>query len=50
LTGVVAGSVRRIAPNAFAARFSLPSDQSSQVEIHVRAYNLYTSRPSGRTA
>ena len=34
----------------FVTRFTLPSDASTQVEVHVRAYNLYTARPSGRTA
>ncbi len=50
LPGAVPGSFRRLGENVFAARFSLPSDRSKQVEVHVRAYNLYTPRPCGRTS
>lgn len=44
LPGVIPESLRKDGANAFVARFSLPSDPSRQVEIHVRAYNLYTPR------
>lgn len=50
LPGAMPGSFRRPGENVFVARFSLPSDRSKQVEVHVRAYNLYTPRPSGRTS
>jgi hypothetical protein len=50
LQGVGAGSVRKTSSNTYIGRFSLPSDSSTQVEIHVRAYNLFTSRPAGRAA
>jgi len=48
LPGFISGSFRRVAENVFVARFKVPSDDARQVEIHVRAYNLYTARPSGR--
>lgn len=48
LTGFVLGSFHKLSDNAFTARFSLPSDALRQVEIHVRAYNIYTSRRSSR--
>ena len=48
LPGAIPGSIRKLEENVFVTRFSLPSDQSKQVEVHVRAYNLYTQRPSGR--
>jgi hypothetical protein len=50
LPGVVAPSFRTESANVFVTRFTLPSDASTQVEVHVRAYNLYTARSSGRTA
>jgi len=50
LPGASAPSFRKEGANVFVARFALPSDAAKQVEVHVRAYNLYTARPSGRTA
>ena len=50
LPGAVAPSFRKEGANVFVTRFTLPSDASTQVEVHVRAYNLYTARSSGRTA
>lgn len=44
------GSLRELGENAFVTRFSLPSDPLRQVEIHVRAYNIYTSRAAGRSS
>jgi hypothetical protein len=48
LPGAVKGSFIKEGANAFVAGFSLPSDGLRHVEIHVRAYNLYTPRPSRR--
>jgi hypothetical protein len=48
LPNVVKGSFSKPGENIFAARFSLPSDSSKQVEIQILAYNLHTPRPSRR--
>jgi len=50
LAGAAPGTVRKMEENIFVARFALLSDPSRQVEIQVRAYNVYTIRPSGRTS
>jgi len=50
LPGAAAPSFRKEGANIFVTRFALPSDASKQVEVHVRAYNLHTARPSGRTS
>ena len=50
LPGALAPSFRKEGANVFVTRFVLPTDASTQVEVHVRAYNLYTARSSGRTA
>ncbi|TAJ79517.1 hypothetical protein EPO44_19270 [bacterium] len=50
LPEIAPGSLRKLGENAFVARFSLPSDPLRQVEIHVRAYNIYTSRRAGRSS
>jgi len=49
LPSAVKGSLSKPGENIFTTRFSLPSDSSKQVEIHIRVYNLHTARPSGRT-
>ncbi|MCI0459620.1 MAG: hypothetical protein L0Z62_21940 [Gemmataceae bacterium] len=50
LPGAAPASFRQVAPNVFSARFSLPADPARLVEIHVRAYSVYTSRRSGRAS
>jgi hypothetical protein len=50
LPGAVAPSFRKEGANVFVTRFVLPTDASTQVEVHVRAYSLYTARSSGRTS
>lgn len=39
---------RKVAENHFVSRFTLPSDESKQVEVHFCLYNLYTPRKAGR--
>jgi hypothetical protein len=50
LPRVIPESFHRDGANIFATRFTLPSDVSTQVEVHVRAYNLFTPRTSARTS
>lgn len=50
LPGIVPGTLKKQGPNQFSARFTLPSDASSQVEVHVAVYNLFTLRQAGRTS
>ncbi len=41
--GYVAGSLRERAANHFVARFTIPSDQARQAEVHVLAYNIHVA-------
>ena len=49
LHGAVHGSFTQRGRNHFVARFTLPGDIATQVEIHVVVYNLFTARPAKRT-
>jgi hypothetical protein len=44
------GVVKEIEPNHLSCRFNLPSDVSKQVDVRYLVYNLFTTRPSGRSA
>ncbi len=44
------GVVKEIESNHLSCRFNLPSDVSKQVDVRYLVYNLFTTRPSGRSA
>lgn len=46
--GFVAGSLNEKAANHFVTRFTIPSDEARQANIHVLVYNLYVPEPPRR--